>query len=212
MAQHGSPGGGSGLVAWPVFKTATEAPRVSPVGSIPTRSRHPRRRARAGVLALVIALPTGGAEAQDTLQVRPDLVVIERPATAPPDTVVFRRPPVGPAGAFLRSALVPGWAQAVLDRRLTAGLFMGWEAVTAGMTIKAHREARYLKRIGSPLLADKRREREDWLVLLAFNHLFAALEAFVGSHLWDFPEDVRLRAIPAGDGLGVGLTIPLGRP
>jgi hypothetical protein len=33
-------GGGSGLVAWPVFKTATETPSVALVGSIPTRSRH----------------------------------------------------------------------------------------------------------------------------------------------------------------------------
>ena len=34
-------GSGSGLVVWPVFKTATEAPSAAPVGSIPTRSRHP---------------------------------------------------------------------------------------------------------------------------------------------------------------------------
>ncbi len=33
-------GGGSGLVARPVFKTAMETPSVAPVGSIPTRSRH----------------------------------------------------------------------------------------------------------------------------------------------------------------------------
>ena len=36
------PGSGSGLVVWPVFKTAMEAPPAAPVGSIPTRSRHPR--------------------------------------------------------------------------------------------------------------------------------------------------------------------------
>ena len=35
-----SQGSGSGLVARPVFKTATEAPSAAPVGPIPTRSRH----------------------------------------------------------------------------------------------------------------------------------------------------------------------------
>jgi hypothetical protein len=48
MTDTGAPGvqgGGSGLVARPVFKTATETPTAAPVGSIPTRSRHraPRR-------------------------------------------------------------------------------------------------------------------------------------------------------------------------
>ena len=33
-------GSGSGLVVWPVFKTAMELPLAAPVGSIPTRSRH----------------------------------------------------------------------------------------------------------------------------------------------------------------------------
>ena len=36
-------GSGSGLVVRPVFKTAMEAPSAAPVGSIPTRSRHPTR-------------------------------------------------------------------------------------------------------------------------------------------------------------------------
>jgi len=39
-AALGVHGGGSGLVARPVFKTATETPQAAPVGSIPTRSRH----------------------------------------------------------------------------------------------------------------------------------------------------------------------------
>jgi hypothetical protein len=111
-------------------------------------------------------------------------------------------------GAFVRSALVPGWAQAALDRRLTAGLFLGWEAVTLGMSLKAHRELRYLKRIGSERVRDKRQEREDWLILLAFNHLFAALEGFVGSHLWDFPEDVKLRLLPTPGGAAAAVVVP----
>ena len=45
---------------------------------------------------------------------------------------------------------------------------------------------------------DKRREHEDWLVLLVFNHLFAGLEAYVSAHLADFPGDLRLEAVPGG--------------
>ncbi len=32
-----------------------------------------------------------------------------------------------------------------------------------------------------------------------FNHLLAATEAFVAAHLWDFPTDLRLEALPSGD-------------
>ena len=58
----------------------------------------------------------------------------------------------------------------------------------------------YLRRTGSERADSKRQEHEDWLVLLAFNHVFAALEAYVGAHLADFPGDLRLRAVPGGVG------------
>ena len=128
-------------------------------------------------------------------------------APLPQDTIAFPQPPVRPMGAFLRSLAVPGWSQALLGRRLTAGLFIAWEGVTLGMTVKADRELAHLKAEGSGLVEAKRQERQDWIVLLAFNHLFAGLEAFVGSHLWDFPEDVRLR--PARYGTGVVVSVPI---
>ena len=86
---------------------------------------------------------------------------------------------------------------------------MAWEGVTLGMTLKAASELRFLERTAadSTRLEQKRQERQDWLVLLIFNHLFAGLEAFVGSHLQDFPADVRLRLAPRG--LGFGVSLPL---
>ena len=45
------------------------------------------------------------------------------------------------------------------------------------------------------------------LVLLAFNHVFAALEAYVGAHLADFPGDLKIRAMPGG--VGASLTVPV---
>lgn len=47
---------------------------------------------------------------------------------------------------------------------------------------------------------------EDWIAMLAFNHLFSAADAFVSSQLWDLPAQVELRALPRGTGIGV--TIP----
>jgi hypothetical protein len=196
-------GGGSGLVVWPVFKTAMEAPPAAPVGSIPTRSRHPRRPAAhflLGLLALVVGA-TASLPAQDSARVRPR---VSSPV-ALPDTSA--RQYVSPFNALWRSLLLPGWGQARLNRKLAGGLFVAWEGVTLGMTIKTRRELRYLRRTGSARGEDKRQEHEDWVVLLAFNHLFAGLEAFVSAHLADFPGDLRFQAVPGG--VGAALSVPI---
>ncbi len=141
--------------------------------------------------------------APGVIEIRPPRQVL------PQDTSRYRRPPVGPTGAFFRSLLVPGWAQAKLGRRLTGALFLAWEGVSLGMSIKADRELDYLRERGDPeeAIEDKKQEREDWLIMLAFNHLFAGLEGFVASHLWDFPEDVRMQAAPRG--VGVVVSVPI---
>ena len=36
-------------------------------------------------------------------------------------------------------------------------------------------------------------EREDWIVLLVFNHLLAGAEAFVSANLYDFPATLKAR-------------------
>jgi len=119
---------------------------------------------------------------------------------------------IRPLPAFFASALVPGLGQALLDRKLTGGLFMAWEGVTLGMTLKAASELRFLERTTSDSgrLEQKRQERQDWLVLLIFNHLFAGLEAFVSSHLQDFPSDVKFRTAPRG--FGIEAVIPVRFP
>lgn len=47
---------------------------------------------------------------------------------------------------------------------------------------------------------------EDWIAMLAFNHLFSAADAFVSSQLWDLPVQVEMRSLPRGS--GIGLSIP----
>jgi hypothetical protein len=133
-----------------------------------------------------------------------------RPDTAGKAPVVVHR--LKPLPAFFQSLLIPGWSQSKLDRKLTGSLFVSWEGVTLGMFLKARGEVRYLQRIGadSSRITAKLRERQDWLVLLGFNHLFAGLEAYVASQLQDFPADVRLRAAPGG--LGFEAVVPFRIP
>jgi hypothetical protein len=158
---------------------------------------------RPRALALVVLLFAAGAaprflQAQDTTAV-PDV------GPEPRDTASFR--PISPINAFWRSFLLPGWGQARLNRKLTGGIFVAWEGVTLGMSLKTRHELAFLRRTRSARADNKRREHEDWLVLLAFNHLFAGLEAYVGAHLSDFPGDLRIRAVPGA--VGASVSVPL---
>lgn len=141
-------------------------------------------------LALVAAVPSAHLPAQ---------------GTSPSDSLA-RRP--RPFNYFFRSALVPGWGQASLDRRLTGGIFVAFEGIALGMTLKANTELQYLKQINSDLVPAKRAERQDWIVLVVMNHLFSALEAYVSANLFEFPADLGLRTLPNGRA-GFGVTLPL---
>jgi hypothetical protein len=155
----------------------------------------------ATVLVLLHAAGWGPTlQAQDTTA-----VPAAAPAAVPPDSARFTA--ITPINAFWRSFLLPGWGQARLNRTLTGGIFVAWEGVTLGMSLKTRHELAYLRRSGAARAESKRREHEDWIVLLAFNHLFAGLEAYVGAHLADFPGDLQIRAVPGG--LGASVSVPL---
>jgi len=149
------------------------------------------------VLLLALALGARGVAAQHVVATAPDTVVV---AT---DTVVRMRP----MSAAWRSLLIPGWGQAATGRAVTGALFVAWEGTTLYMMWKARSETKYFEESGVPGEGGKRQEEEDWLVLLVFNHLFAAAEAYVAAHLQDFPEELEIRAVPGG----VGARLPLPR-
>ena len=169
-------------------------------------------------LIALLLLTAGSLQGQDsTSTVVVDSLWTDSPDSAyAPDNVVYdsaaaaavSRSPVSPMGGFWRSLLIPGWGQAKLNRKLTGALFITWEGVTLGMSVKTSHELRYLQRTNSSSVAAKRQEKQDWLVLLAFNHLFAGIEAFVSAHLWDFPEDLEVSAVPLPEG-GFGASVRL---
>jgi len=116
-------------------------------------------------------------------------------------------PPVTPGGAFFRSLLIPGWGQARLGRNVTGGIFLLWEGVCEAMVWKTVWQLNYARERGK-FVASHTQEREDWIVLLVFNHLLAGAEAYVSAHLYDFPAALKLQALPGGR-TGVGVSVPL---
>ena len=55
------------------------------------------------------------------------------------------------------------------------------------------------------LVRARRLHLEDWLAVIAFNHLFAGAEAFVSANLWDLPTEVSAR--PTDHGAAVALKV-----
>ena len=158
---------------------------------------------RASLRLLVVLAVTAGPLAAQDPTVAP--ATPRRVPVAIADSAQLRPKPLN---YFFRSLLIPGWGQASLDRKLTGGIFVAFEGIALGMALKSHYELRYLERTNSARVAGKRAEQQDWFFLVGVNHLFAALEAFVSANLYDFPGDLRMRALPGGR-TGVGMTLPL---
>jgi hypothetical protein len=169
--------------------------------------RHARSFAGALLLVAAPALLPGAVGAQDTAAVTKPAPAAATPTETAPatraDSLALR---TSPMNAFWRSFLLPGWGQAKLGRKLTGGIFVAWEGTTLAMSLKTRHELAYLRRTNSARADDKRREHEDWVVLLGFNHLFSGLEAYVSAHLSDFPGDLRLQAVPGG--IGGTMSVP----
>ena len=159
----------------------------------------------------MLVRPDTAAPADTTARPDTNLVAADTAPAATADTINVVRPPK-PAAVLWRSLLVPGWGQVRLGRKLTAGFFVLTEGLTLGMALKANSELRYLRRTGADTAAinAKSQTREDWLVLLAVNHLLAGLEAYIAANLTDFPAELKLERGPAG--LGASVSVPVRLP
>ncbi|MDH5643788.1 MAG: hypothetical protein OEY63_06260, partial [Gemmatimonadota bacterium] len=94
--------------------------------------------------------------------------------------------------------------------------FVAFEGLAFAMSLKSKHQLAYLEAVmdaedaNSVELVDlKRQEFQDWAVVLAFNHLVAAAEAYVSAYLWDFPANLIVRNLPGGNmAVGMNLALP----
>jgi hypothetical protein len=159
------------------------------------------------------------------------LVGASLPAQQPVDTAGPRpelRPPISPRRAFLYSLIVPGYAQSVLGRHRAGSLQLAFEGVALTMIRIAAadvREARQFRADSIPvsfvdgtgnavvryertqfttdLLRSRKARLEDWIAVLAANHLFSAADGYVAAMLWDLPAEVAVNATPRSAGFAL---------
>ena len=135
------------------------------------------------------------------------------------------RPPLSPGKAFLTSFALPGYAQARFDRGSAGALFVAVELGALAMVKRSSDQVREARRflndslptdftVGTDgtltpvarssggftmdLVRRRRLHLEDWLAVIAFNHLLAGADAFVSAQLWDLPAALSAYPSPGG--------------
>ena len=177
---------------------------------------------RGALLTLVLVSQSMVAGAQGTRDttVAPPV----RPRVAPQRSVTRLTPPLSPRRAFLYSFVLPGFGQSRLDRGTSGALFASVELSAIAMVIRSRSDLSEVRRYRVDTLAgdftvngdalqktgdftnryssdlEKTRQLhvEDWIAVVAFNHLFAGADAFVAAQLWDVPVSLTAMPLPGG--------------
>lgn len=173
------------------------------------------------------------AQQRDSVTAKPVPAPIIKPVAAVAPLTQRGRftPPLTPKRAFLYSALLPGFGQSRLDRGTSGALFASIELAAIVMMRRSQMDLREARRYQIDTLPDqyvvsgdsvlkngvftngftrdlvrtRRLHVEDWIAVVAFNHLFAGADAFVSAQLWDVP--VELSAYPRPSGAVFAATI-----
>ncbi len=189
---------------WAALLLVSAAPAVSPVMA----------QGRADTSRVAPPSTPTGAQAQPA-------AVAARPASA---VAQLGKSPLTPKRAFLYSLALPGFGQSRLDRGSSGALFASVELTALVMLKRVNADLsearRYLndslpdnftpvgdtvRAVARPrgkytadLIRTRRLHLEDWLAVVAFNHLFSGADAFVSAQLFDMP--VQLSAVPTANG------------
>lgn len=147
--------------------------------------------------------------------------VAARPTSA---VAQLGKSPLTPKRAFLYSLALPGFGQSRLDRGSSGALFASVELTALVMLRRVNADLREAKayrtdslptnftpvgdtvravarapgKYTADLIRTRRLHLEDWLAVVAFNHLFSGADAFVAAQLFDMP--VQLSAVPSANG------------
>lgn len=161
-----------------------------------------------------------------------DSALAPRTTRRPAAIAARPRAPLTPKRAFLTSAMLPGLGQSRLDRGSSGTLFASVELAAIVMLRRSNADYHEAKRFQADTLATnytvgsggtvvrtdttgtrytadlvrtRRLHREDWMAVIAFNHLFAGADAFVSAQLWDMP--VQISALPSATGAMLVATV-----
>lgn len=157
---------------------------------------------RVAILALSLTvIAPAAAAAQD-----------EVPAAGPAhlDTV-FPQPPISAGGAFFRSLIIPGWAQAELGYTGRGAAYFFAETFSIMMIFRTQARLAHAERTlppDHPLIEDRKQQREDWIALALFTAFFSAADGWISVHLWSFEEVTG--GGPGDVAFKVGWRIPFG--
>ena len=172
----------------------------------------------AAALALAAAAPAAAQQVPADTAARPLVVRADSVPAASPDSTL----PMSPGRAFVKSLVIPGWAQSELGSPVRGGIYFALEAGSLWMYYKSAQkleEAQEVQRIQReagvlgpdaklPLVRDRENQAEDWLTLSIFWLFFSGADAFVAAHLADF--DVHVGVVPRPDGaVQLQATVPL---
>ncbi len=127
--------------------------------------------------AIVLALALGWAARPGAL---PAQQAQEPGAAALPDTV-FSQPPLSPGGAFFRSLVLPGWAQAELGHEARGAFYFFAEAFSLFMVARTVQRLSHAERTlpeDSDVVSSRKQQREDWIALAVFWAFFSAADAW----------------------------------
>jgi hypothetical protein len=165
------------------------------------------RAARVVLVAVLAAAPALPAQIADSARVGPT----GSPTVDTLPSVLAQaspKPPISPKKALIRSLIVPGWGQASLDRGTAGAIFVTIEVLSVAMlqqsksqlhaAQRAQRDSiwdpansKYLPNPLAAVIGPRQQAVEDWTILIIFNHLISAADAFVAAHLWNVPIEVR---------------------
>ena len=133
----------------------------------------------------------------------------ERPEAQQAADSVFSRPPLTPGGAFIRSLVIPGWAQAELGAKTRGAFYFLAEAFSILMVARTQIRLSHTERAepwNEGLIDARKQQKEDWIALAVFTAFFSAADGWVSVHLWGFDERTGLE--PEGISAEVSFTIP----
>ena len=128
---------------------------------------------------------------------------------APADSA--RRPPLSPGGAFVRSLVLPGWAQAELGHETRGAFYFFAETFSLFMIGRSQIRLDHARRTleeDSDIISSREQQREDWIALAIFWAFFSAADGWISVQLYGFEDVTQVRPEPTA--YFIGWKIPFG--